>query len=180
MLSKSINFEGIKSLDAFENPDLGHQQQTFGNFEHHHHAMGNHFNHQHQMGRKKTFVAPKNNEQWRYEQAIGIVQHMKDRPARDNIRLIKKEIKNVDISNGVCSNTTSSTQINKQCQALSRNLQGYSDKDEVTRGHRMINAYYHEYKNMLNLSNFDCTTDQQAYMGGDGEKNQDFLLTVDF
>jgi hypothetical protein len=44
----------------------------------------------------------------------------------------------------------------------------------------MLNNYYHEYKNMLNLSNFDCATDQQAYMGGDGEKNSDFLLTVDF
>lgn len=33
---------------------------------------------------------------------------------------------------------------------------------------------------MLNLSNFDSAQDQQAYMGGDGEKNQDFRLTVDF
>jgi hypothetical protein len=46
LLSKSINFEGIKSLDTFENPDLGYQQQAFGNnFEQHPHALGNHHNH---------------------------------------------------------------------------------------------------------------------------------------
>ena len=63
---------------------------------------------------------------------------------------------------------------------MARNLKGYSAKDHVTRGHRMLNQYYHDYKNMLNLSNFDSQQEQQMYLGGDGDCNNDFLLTVDY
>jgi hypothetical protein len=65
--------------------------------------------------RRKTSSKPKDldKDELMFQQALELVGTMKGRPARENIRCIKKEIKNVDISNGLASNTTSATQINK-------------------------------------------------------------------
>jgi hypothetical protein len=59
------------------------------------------------MGRKSSFVPKKESE--KINEAVELLNVMKNRPTRENIRSIKREIKNVDISNGVALNTTSAT-----------------------------------------------------------------------
>jgi hypothetical protein len=59
------------------------------------------------MGRKSIYIPKK--ESVKLDEAVELLNIMKNRPTRENIRSIKREIKVVDISNGVALNTNSAT-----------------------------------------------------------------------
>ena len=77
---------------------------------------------------------------------------MLGRDTRKNIKGIREEIKTVNIALGITKNLSSVTKMNEQCRNLAKNLSGPAAKDETTKRHRLLNAYVHDYKDMLSLN----------------------------
>lgn len=79
-----------------------------------------------------------------------MLEIMKARDTKGNIKKIREKIKNIDISNGVSKNMSSSTQIRLQCLEMTKQLRGFN---EMTKGHRLLNSYVYAYQDMLSLNN---------------------------
>mmetsp|Transcript_39105 Transcript_39105/g.59647 ORF Transcript_39105/g.59647 Transcript_39105/m.59647 type:complete len:213 (+) Transcript_39105:574-1212(+) len=119
----------------------------------------------------------------KFKAAQEVLAMMKGRNTKTNIKCIKEEIKNIDIATGVSKNLSSVTQILHECRELANNLKGYSAKDETTKGHRLLNAYIHSYKDMLSLNHFDgnpAAANQDQQEGGLSSLKEPFTITIDF
>ena len=98
-----------------------------------------------------------------------LLEKLKQRDTKQNIKEIKEEINDIMIREGQKKAIGSVTQLSHKCEAIASTLYGL---EAITKQHVVLNNFIDVYKDMLSLTNFDkqevqCMLKEPLFLSAD-------------